>query len=323
MNPYRRWLVAVVSACGLAHPLSAAGIADQEVAFLTKRDGNFEIYLKCRDGREVNLTTHPGYDYGMSWSPDGSKLAFATRRDGNEEIYELDLGSGGLENLTSNPATDTQPRWSPDGRLLAFFSDREGDAADPYDRRELYLLERGTGAVRRLTRNALYEEAPSWSADGRSVVFCRMRARTGDGDPATCDLWSIEVSSGDERRLTDRPGFSSSPDATHAGAPILFHGRDGERYELLALDLASGAVANLTRDAREDWQPAWSHDGTEIVWCAGERPHEFDLWVMKADGSDRRPLVEGPGREEWPVPRPVTAAGGPCAAAGPAPTSRP
>jgi TolB protein len=140
MNPYRRWLVAVVSACGLAHPLSAAGIADQEVAFLTKRDGNFEIYLKCRDGREVNLTTHPGYDYGMSWSPDGSKLAFATRRDGNEEIYELDLGSGGLENLTSNPATDTQPRWSPDGRLLAFFSDREGDAADPYDRRELYLL---------------------------------------------------------------------------------------------------------------------------------------------------------------------------------------
>lgn len=319
----RPLIAALWTAVSLATPLCAAGIADQEVAFLTRRDGNFEIYLKCRDGRELNLTHHPGHDFGMTWSPDGSKLAFATRRDGDEEIYELDVASGALRNLTANPATDTQPSWSPDGRYLAFLSEREGDAEDPNDRRELHVLELATGGVRRLTRNALYEEVPSWSADGRSIVFCRMRARTGEDDPAICDLWSIDVASGAERQLTDRPGFSSGPDATRAGGPILFHGREGERSELLALDLASGAVANLTRDAREDWQPAWSHDGSEIVWCAGERPNEYDIWVMKSDGSERRPLVEHAGREEWPVPRPVGATGGPCAAAGPPPTSPP
>lgn len=320
MLTMRRFLAAVASGGVLATPLPGSGIAGQEVAFLTKRDGNFEVYLRCRDGRELNLTNHPAYDYGMSWSPDGSKLAFATRRDGNEEIYELDLASGALRNLTANPATDTQPSWSPDGAAVAFFSDREAEGPDPHLRRDLHVLTLATGEVRRLTRNALYEETASWTPDGRELVFCRMRAVTTEGEPVVCDLWSIDVASGVERRLTDRPGFSSAPDAKRAGAPILFHGRDGHRHDLLALDPASGAVTNLTGDEREDWQPAWSHDGSEIVWCAGERPHEYDIWVMSADGSGRRPLIVHPGREEWPVPRPVAAAGGPCSApAAPAP----
>lgn len=317
MAQLRPLLTAFVAAGALPVTLLAAGIADQEVAFLTRRDGNFEIYLKCPDGREVNLTNHPAYDYGMSWSPDGSKLAFATRRDGDEEIYELDLASGALRNLTNNPATDTQPSWSPDGGAVAFFSDREAEGPDPHLRRDLHVLTIATGEVRRLTRNALYEESAGWTPDGRELVFCRMRPAADGGGPVVCDLWALEVTSGAERRLTDRPGFSSAPDASRAGAPILFHGRDGDRHELLALDRASGAVTNLTGDEREDWQPAWSHDGTEIVWCAGERPHEYDIWVMSADGSRRRPLVVHPGREELPVPRPPVAGGGPCTAPAP------
>lgn len=309
---------ALWTAVSIAAPIRAAGIADQEVAFLTKRDGNFEIYLKCRDGRELNLTNHPGHDFGMTWSPDGSKLAFATRRDGNEEIYELEVASGALRNLTANPATDTQPSWSPDGRSVAFFSDRGAEGPDAHLRRDLHVLTIATGEVRRLTRNSLYQESASWTPEGRELVFCRMRAPADASEPAICDLWAIEVASGAERRLTDRPGFNSAPTAGRAGSPILFHGRDGDRRELLALDPASGTVTNLTDDVREDWQPAWSHDGTEIVWCAGERPHEYDIWVMKSDGSGRRPLVEHPGREEWPLPRPVAAGGGPCAETAPA-----
>ena len=293
-------------------PLSAAGIEDQEIAFLSRRDGNFEVYLRCRDGRELNLTQNPAQDYGLSWAPAGWRLAFATNRDGNEEIYQLRLGDGALLNLTQNPANDGQPAWSPDGRRIAFFSDREGDTADPLERRELYVLELASNSVRRLTTNSVYEESPAWTADGKGITFCRMRPRPTRAAPSICDLWTIDVETGSEKQLTSREGFSSGASRGLAGLPMLFHGREGT-HDIFTLDPANGEVKNLTRDSPQDWQPAWSADGTEIIWCAGLPPKSFDIWVMKADGTERRRLVSNPDRDEWPALRPYGATkGGPC-----------
>jgi hypothetical protein len=112
------------------------------IAFISKRDGNWEIYVMNADGSgQTNLTNNPAHDWGPSWSPDGRRIAFYSDRDGNWEIYVMNADGSGQTNLTNNPADDWGPSWSPDGRRIAFFSDRDGN-------REIYVMNAdGSGQI--------------------------------------------------------------------------------------------------------------------------------------------------------------------------------
>src|SRR5207247_8089948 len=93
--------------------------AGGQIAFMSLRDGNWEIYVMNADGSGVrNLTSSPADDAIQTWSPDGSKIAFATNRDGNWEIYVVNANGSGARNLTNNPANDDSPAWSPHGTKI-------------------------------------------------------------------------------------------------------------------------------------------------------------------------------------------------------------
>jgi Tol biopolymer transport system component len=89
----------------------------RRIAFVSGRDGNFEVYVINVDGTgKRNLTRHPAHDSAPAWSPDGRKIAFTTKRDGNFEVYVMNADGSGLENLTKDPEPDRGPIWLP-GRI--------------------------------------------------------------------------------------------------------------------------------------------------------------------------------------------------------------
>lgn len=64
----------------------------QTIAFMSKRDGNWEIYTVDIDGQNLQrLTNDPGNDGLPTWSPDGKSLAFVTNRDGEWAIWSMQL----------------------------------------------------------------------------------------------------------------------------------------------------------------------------------------------------------------------------------------
>lgn len=84
------------------------------IAFVSNRDGNWEIYAMDADdgGNVVRLTQNAVSDRHPTWSPDGSHIAFYSNRDGDFEIYVMDAGDGGgVLQLTSNAAADCDPEW--------------------------------------------------------------------------------------------------------------------------------------------------------------------------------------------------------------------
>ena len=93
-------------------PTPTPSPAVSRIAFMSYRDGNFEIYVMNADGSDqTNLTNNSAGDLNPDWSPDGSRITFVSDRDGNWEIHVVNANGSGPTNLTNNPAWDFSPDW--------------------------------------------------------------------------------------------------------------------------------------------------------------------------------------------------------------------
>jgi Tol biopolymer transport system component len=170
-----------------------------QIAFV--RDG--EIHVIAPDGtRDRALTVRkPGLHWPASspaWSPDGRSIAFSGTRD----VFTVRLADRKLANLTRSSESwrgNFTPACSPNGKLIAF--SRSTDAFNS----DIFLMTPGGKIVKRLTRSIgtdsklAEEHGPTWSPDGRAIVFVSNRAGR------SWELFSIGVDGRNERQLTNTP----------------------------------------------------------------------------------------------------------------------
>jgi Tol biopolymer transport system component len=182
------------------------------LAFVTDRDGNFEIYLLAikRPWLLSNVTRNAGNDCGCydpfntfsapSFSPDGKRIAFTSdvaAPETNLDVYVINIDGPGLRRLTTDPGVDAEPDWSPDGRRIAFNSTRDGD-------HELYVMDAGGRNVRQLTHNHATDRQPDWSPDGRALAYT---SDVGGAD----DIWIMRIDGTRARNLTNDEPFDERP----------------------------------------------------------------------------------------------------------------
>src|SRR5213083_1786469 len=140
--------------------------ADGQIAFISDRDGNREIYLMRADGTGlVNLTNNPAVDEGPVWSPDGSKILFETNRDGNWAVYVMNADGSGVNRLLSTGGF--APAWSPDGRKKGLYF-HDGNFG-------IYVMNADGSGLTRLASNAADDRVPAWSPDGGKIAFMSFR----------------------------------------------------------------------------------------------------------------------------------------------------
>ena len=133
------WLVKRISAPVISPDGHHAVVSVTEPAY-DKDDQTSDLWLIALDGSQSprQLTSTPGGESGVDWSPDGSKIAFSAKRSasGDEaaQIYVLDMaGPGEAVRITDFPTGASRPKWSPDGDKIAFqssvWADTEGAEA--------------------------------------------------------------------------------------------------------------------------------------------------------------------------------------------------
>jgi TolB protein len=73
------------------------------------------------------------------------------------------------------------------------------------------------------------------------------------------------------------------------GTRILFHRRLAQgHWDIFVVNLDRTSRVNLTNHPALDWFPAWSPDGSRIVFTrGGYQATDADIWVMNADGNNR------------------------------------
>ena len=146
--------------------------AQAQIAFVSERDGNFEIYVMGADGKnQRRLTNNPLAEWDPSWSSDGERIAFMANRKGDHlkwDIYVMDADGGNQQKLTNHRAGAGSPSWSPDGKRIVFNSNRDGNS-------EIYVMDADGGNPRNLSNNDFEEWGPSWSPDGKRIAFTSSR----------------------------------------------------------------------------------------------------------------------------------------------------
>jgi len=241
-----------------------------------------------------NLTNHPADDFDPDWSPDGTRLAFVSNRNGQPQIYVMDASGSNLRQLTRESG-GLSPRWSRDGRSIAF--SRGGSIAlmDTEGNNQRVVMEAKPETTAPACQAGSF--IGGWAPDDDAIIYYSASVSRQEGQVCT-----IKPDGSELRVVVAEPStYQVEPAFSPKGSLIVYRAIIGGVHDIWVLDLTTGQRTNITADPQVDIEPAWSPDGEWIVFGTLERGQpNFDLYVMRRDGSDRRRLTDHPAKDAYP-----------------------
>jgi TolB protein len=169
-----------------------------KIVFSMMLGPNADIYVVgSNGGAPRRLTASPAIDTDPSFSPDGSKIVFESDRSGTQQLYVMNADGSDERRITFSIAAYSTPEWSPDGKSIAF-TWRSGDT-----RRIGIISPDGTGE--QLLTAGPTDEAPSWAASSKELVFQRTDAAGRPG------IYRVSLDGSAPRKMTI-PQDGSDPD---------------------------------------------------------------------------------------------------------------
>jgi serine/threonine protein kinase/Tol biopolymer transport system component len=192
---------------------------------------------------------------------------------------------------TSHPETN--------GEWIAYaYGDVRGEV-------DIYRMNMVTGQKQQLTSGQYMDESPTFSPDGRSLVYVSCRGE--------CELYQLDLHSLSEKKLTNLPLTSKFPNYCNDPSKpwIVFEGRAGKsgiEKNIWMLNLDSGEVKQITH-TNADSRPAWSPDCRSIVFGRATSDtngngeittgDNLDIHILDVETLDVRRLAATSGRDEF------------------------
>ena len=285
---------------------STEAFPDNRLVFVSNRDGNYAIYSASVEGESIiKLTENHNRNWWPRISPNRDKIAFTSDQAIEAHLFVMELDDNNPKKITTIPLAGyhnygTGFSWSPEGTHLLFShydklyriradgSDLTQIATAPPDRHfrecdwsplgdkivaltvgswfynsEIYLMNTdGTNMTVLMSDSVGAMTAPAFAPDGKKIVF-------------TYDVSGHEVTSG--RQLD---------------AHIFILHIDGSDTIDVSINKAAGT---------NDLFPRWSPDGGKIIFCNGANDDitPKEIWVMAADGTDRKKLIDNGMMPDW------------------------
>ncbi len=273
--------------CGevMHHLTGNRGFFNSQIAFLSHREGNKEIYISDFDGsRPQRFTRHNSITLFPSWSSDGSWLAYTSYAGGKPSLYIRNIREKDVTTLNRKGIQIT-PAWFPGKFELAATLSFSGD-------QEIYLLTGGGKIIKRLTTSRGIDVEPTWSPDGKQMAFVSKRS-------GTPQIYIQNIASGRVRRLTFEGRYNTQPDWSPKGDKIVYSAMAEGNINICTIDVDGGQFSQLTENQGDNEAPSWSPDGSLIAFTSN-REGRSRIYVMTAFGTDQRRLISLPGEQTNP-----------------------
>lgn len=161
----------------------------QWVLFSMAIAGNTDLYrVPLTGGTPQRLTDSPAIDTGATYSPDGGRIVFESDRSGTQQLYVMNSDGSQQQRISFGNGRYATPVWSPRGNLIAFTK-----IAGAF---RIGVMSPAGGNEQLLT-NGAQDEGPSWSPNGRVLMFFR----SSGGGNGRADLWSVDLTGVNVRRV--------------------------------------------------------------------------------------------------------------------------
>lgn len=186
-------------------PGSALGPAmlpnGRDMVVSLSKDGNPELYVMGLDGKiKIRLTKSSAIDIAPSASPDGKRVCFSSGQLGALHVFVMDVAElAKPTRLTRVGTLNDSCAWHPSANQILFSGmdmDREFD---------IFKMDDSGNNMERLTYDAKNNETPSWSPDGKLIVYSSRE--TGRNE-----IFVMKADGTQKVKITELPGDASQPD---------------------------------------------------------------------------------------------------------------
>jgi TolB protein len=248
-------------------------------------------------------------------------LAGCMNRGGTMKSDEQVFKDRHMENVTqlTFDGDNGEAYFSPDGSKLIFQSNRGGYGCD-----KIWIMN-NDGSDKRMVSPAHGAHTCSFFfPDGKKIVFASTSHLPGDCPPrpelppGVYYLWPLypynifvaDLDGSGLKKITDNPKYDAEPVISSDGNQIVFGSQRGGDFDIYSMNSDGSKVKRLTDGIGYDGGPWFSPDGKKIVWrawypeteeekalwrqCMEKNyiiPFPLDLWVMDADGSNKKRIV--------------------------------
>jgi Tol biopolymer transport system component len=283
-------------------------------------DGRQVVYQKFSYGGRTQ--NQPLFNRVAEFELVHSEIFPAFSRDGKSLVVSDRTGSGASSESAiavmnvdgahskhifhENGSMAFSPEWSPNGDWIVFGL---GSFFIPRGKPARVMMVRADGSEsRELTHGSVNSGFPSWSADGKRVVY-RVWSEQEHG------LRILNMEDGSVTKLTD--DYDNFPRWSPAGDRIAFTSFRNNDFDVYTIRPDGTGLKQLTTSPGNDGHQEWSPDGKYLLFSSGRFgfrdeaplydriPQPYgELFVMKADGSEQRPLTDNTWEDATPAWQP-------------------
>ena len=224
--------------------------------------------------RNLKQLTFGGENAEAYFSSDGKQLIFQSTRDGRgcDQIYSMNVDGSNLKMISSGDGGTTCSYFYPGGKRVLYSSTHLGDKQCPpkpdfsrgyvwavYDTFDVFTANPDGSNLKQLTNTPGYDAETTITLDGKKLVFTSMR----DGD---LDIYTMNADGSNVKRLTSELGYDGGPFWSYDGKQIVYRAHHPK-----------------TDEAKADY--------TNLLKQNLIRPSVLEIWVMNADGSNKRQVT--------------------------------
>ena len=242
----------------------------------TDQDSNDSLRLpQEKHFKNLKQLTFGGENAEAYFSSDGKQLIFQSTREGHDcdQIYTMNIDGSNAKLVSTGDGRTTCSYFFPGQKRILYSSTHLGGKQCPpkpdysrgyvwaiYPTYDIFTARPDGSDLKQLTNSPGYDAESTITLDGKKIVFTSMR----DGD---LDIYTMDADGKNVRRLTNELGYDGGPFWSYDGKQIVYRAYHPE-----------------TEEQKADYQSLLKQ---HLI-----RPTTLEIWVMNADGSNKRQVTK-------------------------------